>query len=258
MPESGQSEAQLRMNLSGTSETYRAALEERREKEMDQVEQWIDTTQAQLYKSINEDGRRRSSFLMSEDCMDNINMIIKEYELQGFRKRRIQEEMEDVAAKNPFSGSKFGTLREKHNTFMNFIFAIELRQREKKQREIADRRTQTDRQLELDRQIEAEKKAEAERDEAERLEAERRERERKEAEVRHLRWRGQELEQEVDAGCYLNPPASDLSGNPLELSEDKRNHLSGHFIGSIYVGGEEESWTDRQAGEKSSSWRVRL
>ena len=139
------------MNLSGTSETYRAALAERREKEMDQVEQWIDTTQAQLYKSINEDGRRRSSFLMSEDCMDNINMIIKEYELRGFRKRRIQEEMEDVAAKNPFSGSKFGTLREKHNTFMNFIFAIELRQREKKQREMADRRTQTDRQLELSR-----------------------------------------------------------------------------------------------------------
>lgn len=66
-----------KMNLSGNSETYHAALEERREKEMVEVEEWIDSTQFELYQLINKDGRRRSSFLMSEECMEHISTITR-------------------------------------------------------------------------------------------------------------------------------------------------------------------------------------
>ena len=66
-----------KMNLSGNSETYQAALEERRAKEMVEVEEWIDSTQLELYRLINKDGRRRSSFLMSEECMEHISNITR-------------------------------------------------------------------------------------------------------------------------------------------------------------------------------------
>ena len=65
------------MNLSGNSETYRAALDERKEKEMVEVEEWIDSTQSELYQLINKDGRRRSSFVMSEECMEHISKITR-------------------------------------------------------------------------------------------------------------------------------------------------------------------------------------
>ena len=164
--------------------------------------------------------------------------------------------MESATAKKPFEGAKFGSLREKHNTFMNFIFTLERKQEDKRYTEMTELQRMKEEQLELERKEEEERKVEEKREEEERLEAERRERERREAEARHQRWRG-----EGEEDCALptaRPPVHDLSGNPLQLSQEKTNQCSGHFIGAIYVGAESESWTDRQRGEKSSSWRVRL
>ena len=248
------------MELGGSRETYRAALEERKEKEMVEVEDWIDQTQGELYRSMSQEGRRRSSVLLSEECRERINLIIKDYEEKGFKKRRIQEDMEDTAARKPFEGSKYGTLREKHNMFMNFIFAIELKQQERRQTELAEMEIIKTQELEAETKLAEERRAEAEREEEERREAERRERERREAEARHQRWRAEDRGEEVqEVEILLSSTAGfDLAGNPLQLSEDKRNVLSsGRFIGSIYVG-QEESWTERQGGENSYSWRVRL
>ena len=155
------------MNLSGDSESYRAALGERRQREMEEVETWIDDTQAELYKSMGREGRRRSSFILSEECMKNISQIVRDYDLRGFRKRRIQEAMEEISAKKPFEGAMFGTLREKHNTFMNFIFAIEIRQKKKRETEMEEAQRIKEEQLELEKKIEEEKKAEEEKDERE-------------------------------------------------------------------------------------------
>ena len=242
------------MDLTGSSETYRAAMEERNEKEMGEVEEWLDQTQVELYKSLSQEGRRRSSLILSEECREKIDLIIQDYEEKGFKKRRIQENMEDTQARKPFEGSKYGTLREKHNTFMNFIFAIELKQQEKRQAELAEMEILKNQELEAETKLAEERRAEEEREEEERREAERRERERRQAEARHERWR----EEEILLPSISSTPGYDLAGNPLQLSEDKRNPLSsGRFIGSIYVG-QEESWTDSQAGEKSHSWRVRI
>ena len=245
------------MDLTGSSETYRAAMEERNEKEMGEVEEWLDQTQVELYKSLSQEGRRRSSLILSEECREKIDLIIQDYEEKGFKKRRIQENMEDTQARKPFEGSKYGTLREKHNTFMNFIFAIELKQQEKRQAELAEMEILKNQELEAETKLAEERRAEEEREEEERREAERRERERRQAEARHERWREEEILL-PSISSISSTPGYDLAGNPLQLSEDKRNPLSsGRFIGSIYVG-QEESWTDSQAGEKSHSWRVRI
>ena len=151
------------MELTGSSETYRAALGERKEKEMGEVEEWIDQTQVELYKSLSQEGRRRSSVILSEDCRQKIDLIIKDYEEKGFKKRRIQEDMEDTAAKKPFEGSKYGTLREKHNTFMNFIFAIDLKQQEKRQAELAEMEIIKNKELEAETKLAEERRAEEER-----------------------------------------------------------------------------------------------
>ena len=248
------------MELTGSSEIYKAAMEERKTREMVEVEEWIDQSQVELYRSISQGGRRRSSVVLSEQCRGKIDLILKDYEEKGFKKRRIQEDMEDTAARKPFEGSKYGTLREKHNTFMNFIFAIELKQQEKRQAELAEMEMIKNKELEEETKLAEERRAEEEREQEERREADRRERERREAEAKHLRWRElEEGEVEVEEELLLGPSGGyDLAGNPLQLSEDKRNALcSGRFIGSIYVG-QEESWTDRGAGESSHSWRVRI
>ena len=245
--------AQSIMDLTGSSETYRAAMEERKKKEMEEVEEWLDQTQVELYQSLSQEGRRRSSVILSEECREKIDLIMKDYEEKGFKKRRIQENMEDTPARKPFEGSKYGTLREKHNTFMNFIFAIELKQKEKRQAELAEIEMIKNQELEAETKLAEERRAEDEREEEERREAERRARERREAEARHERWREDEL-----VLVASSTPGYDLTGNPLQLSEEKRNPLcSGRFIGSIYVG-QEESWTDSRGGEKSHSWRVRI
>ena len=140
--------AQSIMELTGSSETYRAALGERKEREMGEVEEWIDKTQVELYKSLSQEGRSRSSLILSEECRQKIDLIIKDYEEKGFKKRRIQEDMEETAARKPFQGSKYGTLREKHNTFMNFIFAIDLKQQEKRQAELAEMEITKNKELE--------------------------------------------------------------------------------------------------------------
>ena len=246
------------MELTGSSEIYRAAMEERKTREMVEVEEWIDQSQVELYRSISQGGRRRSSVVLSEQCREKIDLILKDYEEKGFKKRRIQEDMEDTAARKPFEGSKYGTLREKHNTFMNFIFAIELKQQEKRQAELAEMEMIKNKELEEETKLAEERRAEEEREQEERREAERRERERREAEAKHQRWREEEEQEEVEEIHLRSTPGYDLTGNPLQLSDDKSNALcSGRFIGSIYIG-QEEGWTDRQAGEKSHSWRVRL
>ena len=46
--------------------------------------------------------------------------------------------MESANAKKPFEGAKFGSLREKHNTFMNFIFTLERKQEDKRNTEMTE------------------------------------------------------------------------------------------------------------------------
>ena len=76
------------MDLTASSQTYRAALQERKEKEMEEVEEWIDQTQVELYKSLSQDGRRRSSVILSEECRQKIDLIMKDYEEKGFKKEQ--------------------------------------------------------------------------------------------------------------------------------------------------------------------------
>ena len=219
-----------------------AATEERNKQEMGALEVWIDETEKKLYDNASKEGRRRSSVILSDEFIDLVENVKKEYEDKGFMKRRVQEAMETALAVKPFTSAKFGTLREKNNTLMNFIVTLEAKQIEKKE---ADRK-------EAER-IEREKiekdLREEQRKEAERLETERRERGFREAERKHAEW----LESEARKQLF------DIHGNPLKLSGDRQNQMSeGLFIGSIYVGGDRDSDGDGEGDTKDKSWRVKL
>ena len=94
----------------------------------------MDETQAQFYNFLAENctEEEKSTFILSEKCMENVNIIIKSYDDKGFKKKRIQDGMEFVDARKPFENAKFGTLREKHNTYMNFILTLNSKQKEKR------------------------------------------------------------------------------------------------------------------------------
>merc|ERR1712126_466298 len=150
-------------------------------------ENWIDETQAQFYTFLAENctEEEKSSFILSEKCMENVNTILKSYDDNGFKKKRIQDEMEFVDAVKPFENAKFGTLREKHNTYMNFILTLNSKQEEKRLIEqIELEKIEEEKRQVLERE-EQERQRELSRIEAERLENERRERERIEAEMKH-------------------------------------------------------------------------
>ena len=232
-------------------------------KEMEDVESWIDDKQQEFYAFLaksGSSGRRRSSFILSQECMDNILSILENYENNGFKKKRIQDGMEFTDALRPFDGARFGTLREKHNTFMNFILTLHGKQKQKRDEEKAEiDRIERDKK-ELEELEEKERRDHLALAEAQRLENEKRERERIEAEIRHKTWRSCPCEPEPEAKHLQLTGALDLDGNPLQLSQEHRNTFSdGRFIGSIYVNNDSPNWTEKYLeNDKSSKWRVRL
>ena len=68
-------------------------LQERLAREMCEVEDWIDSTQQQFSTFLAGSGssRRRSSFILSQACMDTVTTILQQYDTRGFKKRRIQD-----------------------------------------------------------------------------------------------------------------------------------------------------------------------
>ena len=67
--------------------------QERLAREMCEVEDWIDSTQQQFSTFLAGSGssRRRSSFILSQACMDTVATILQQYDTRGFKKRRIQD-----------------------------------------------------------------------------------------------------------------------------------------------------------------------
>lgn len=105
---------------------------------MKHLEDWIDKTQQNFYNLLNSSRlshRRRSSVILTEECVACVATILQDYDDSGFKKKRIQEAMEDHRAERPFEGCVLGTVREKHNKFMNFIFSISARQKLKQDQE---------------------------------------------------------------------------------------------------------------------------
>ena len=229
---------------------------------MEDLELWIDEKQKEFYEFLarNGSGRRRSSFILSEECMNKILSILENYEHNGFKKKRIQDGMEFTDASRPFDGARFGTLREKHNTFMNFILTLNSQQKQKRDEEEAEIERNEKHKKELEELVEKERRDNLALAEAQKLENERRERERIEAEIRHKTWRSCPCEPEPQAKHFQQTGALDLDGNPLQLSQEHRNSFSdGRFIGSIYVNNDSPNWTEKYLeNDKSSSWRVRL
>ena len=229
---------------------------------MEDVELWIDEKQKEFYDFLAKkgSGRRRSSFILSQECMNNILSILENYENNGFKKKRIQDGMEFTDALRPFDGARFGTLREKHNTFMNFILTLNGKQKQKRDEEKAEiDRIERDKK-ELEELVEKERRDNLALAEAQKLENERRERERIEAEARHKTWRLCPCEPEPQDEHLQLTGALDLHGNPLQLSQEHRNTFSdGRFIGSIYLNNDSQNWTEKYLeNDKSTSWRVRL
>ena len=237
-------------------------MKERLQREINELESWIDETHNRFSAFLSErgqHGRRRSSVILSDECKEQIKRITCEYEEKGFKKKRIQDGIEFADAMNPFDNSKFGTLREKHNTFMNFILMLEAKQKMKeKQQELQLQKIEKEHKL-LIEAAEKEREEENARKEYQRKELERMERERLEAERRHAGWRQGSMQKNDATAVKLNLIERDMSGIPLELSSDKQNELcNGRFIGSIYVNSDSENWSERFSKDKSSSWRVRL
>ena len=232
-------------------------------KEMEDVESWIDDKQQEFYAFLaksGSSGRRRSSFILSQECMDNIGGILENYEEKGFKKKRIQDGMEFTDALRPFDGSRFGTLREKHNTFMNFILTLHSQQKRKRDEEQEEIDRVERSKKELEEVAEKERRDNLALAEAQRLENERRERERIEAEIRHKTWRTCTSEPEPEAKLPQLTGGLDAEGNPLQLSLEHRNTFSdGRFIGSIYINKDSPNWTEKYLkSDKSSNWRVKL
>ena len=69
------------------------SLQERLAREMCEVEDWIDSTQQQFstFLAVSGSSRRRSSFILSQACMDTVATILQQYDTRGFKKRRIQD-----------------------------------------------------------------------------------------------------------------------------------------------------------------------
>ena len=229
---------------------------------MIELENWIDETQAQFYTFLAENctEEEKSTFILSEKCMENVNNIIKSYDDNGFKKKRIQDGMEFVDARKPFENAKFGTLREKHNTYMNFILTLNSKQKEKRLIEKIEMEKIEEEKRQILQREEDERREELSRRESERMENERRERERIEAEMKHAAWRKRILEEDPNIDKIETPSLlpRDMNGIPMEIAEEKQNSFSdGRFIGAVYIK-DSEDWDERFLRDKSSSWRVRL
>ena len=98
---------------------------------MEALEDWIDETQKELYNTASKESSRRSSIIFNEELVDLVKKQKTDYEAKGFKKKRVQDAMESALAKKPFTGAKFGTLREKNNTLMNLLLTLETKQKEK-------------------------------------------------------------------------------------------------------------------------------
>ena len=223
------------------------------QQELNHVEDWIDKNQSEFSSFVAAkctEGRRKSSIILSEECEECINKILSDYHDNGFKKKRIQEGMEFSDARKPFEGCRFKTLREKHNTFMNFILSIHSKQKEK-------RNIKENEALKAAEEEENRKLAELKKMEEESLEYQRREVERLEAERRHALWRKSSPSEDNSSGALYGN--RDMAGNAFNVSSERQNGCSeGRFIGAVYVGEDNENWSERFLKDKSSSWRVRL
>ena len=235
-----------------------AATEDRTRQEMEALEAWIDETEEELYGKASREGRRRSSVILSDEFIELVERLKKDYDNKGFMKRRVQEAMETTKARKPFTSAKFGTLREKNNTLMNFLLTLEAKQQEKKETERKEAEKAERERIEKERERREKELKEATEKENVRIEAERREIERKTAEMLHEEWKKAEAMKDKELESVQVPPllASnilDIHGNPLKLSDTRRNTLA-EGLGWF------SSW-DRDSDkkkEKTISWRVKL
>jgi len=188
------------------------------------LEEWLDIAEQQLFARVTQVESTTGDLLDSE-LVILVGRLKVEYKEKGFMKRRVQEGMEEWKAARPYASAVFFTLREKNNTVMNFLRTLEGRQQELRdaQNRLAEARAEQLKQ-------EAEERAAARRLEAAAREIEAQKRQR----------------------------GLDVAGNKLDLSgEARKNKLTeGRFVGSIYVGGEEERSEGQR--DKSNSWRVKL
>ena len=139
----------------------------------------------------------------------------------GFLARRVQEQMDRTKAARPFNSSVFGTLREKNNTIMNFVNTLEEKQKEKKEEERI-------KAIEINVPIEIDNEEDIK-----------------------LR--------DASYNDYEPKKDEDVKGNPLILSNERSNVLTeGLFIGSVYVGREDQGQIGEPQDSDKSSWRVRL
>ena len=205
---------------------------------MEALEDWIDETERKLYNTASKDNSRRLSYIFTEEFVDLVQKQKAEYEVKGFMKKRVQDAMESTPARRPFTTAKFGTLREKNNTLMNLLWTLETKQKMKKEAEREEAEN-------AERIILEEELKEKQRKEDERLDAERRAIERMEAERK---------ERELEASLSDVDPKTmlDIHGNPIQLSDTRRNTLA-EGMGWLSTYDRNE---DRDRVEKS--WRVRI
>ena len=90
------------------------------EQELSALEDWLDSTEEQLYDLVST-VEARGGNLLDEQLVQFLTRLKGEYTERGFLKRRVQEGMEDWKALRPYAGAVYATLREKNNTVMNFV-----------------------------------------------------------------------------------------------------------------------------------------
>ena len=139
--------------------------------------------------------------------------------IAGFLKKRIQEGMNKRKAERPFSSAIFETLREKHNTVMNFIKTLEVESHENVEKNY----------LKVPE------------------------------EIHDFKSENSAVGEEVGLKKPKETPKKhDLQGNPLKLTEQRCNSVTENlFIGSVYVGNQDCGFSSQET-DRSSSWRVRL
>ena len=167
------------------------ATQDRTKQEMEALELWIDGTEKDLYENASKEGRRRSSVILSDEFTELVQKHKDDYEARGFMKRRVQEAMDIALAVKPFTSAKFGTLREKNNTLMNFLLMLEAKQREKKEADRREAEIIETKRMDDEREVIEAALRDKQQKENERFEAERREIERKNAERLHEEWKKQ-------------------------------------------------------------------
>merc|ERR1711915_166032 len=82
-----------------------------------------------IYVCASKEGMNKENVILSDEFIELVQNIKSEYEVNGFMKRRVQEAMDTFQAVKPFTSARFGTLREKNNTFMNLIITLGAQQK---------------------------------------------------------------------------------------------------------------------------------